>query len=118
MSTQIKATPVILNLTAGQSAFNTLDQGTMVFVEEGAIDLIAQLYIAGLMFPQSIQLRRGQSYCIQATQHCQLQANATAKIALIPPARQSNILWKHVRARAASLKREAFSLLNFCHTKI
>lgn len=118
MSTQIKAGPAILNLTAGQSAFHNLDQGTMIFVEEGAIHLIAQLYIAGLMFPQSIQLRSRQSYCLEATQHYQLQANTTAKIALIPPTRQPNILWKHLRAGAASLKREAVSLLNFCHTKI
>lgn len=104
MSAQSKATPVILNLTAGQSAFNTLDQGTMIVVEEGAIDLIAQIYIAGLMFPQSIQLRCRQSYCIEATQHYQLQANATAKIALIPPTRQPSIPWKYLRARAASLK--------------
>jgi hypothetical protein len=118
MSTQIKTNPVTLNLTAGQSAFHNLDQGTMIIVEEGAVNLLAHLYIAGLMFPQSIQLRSRQSYCIEATQDYQLQANTTTKITLIPPTRHPNIIWKYLRARAASFKREAVNLLIFCHIKI
>jgi hypothetical protein len=119
MSAQIKATPIILRLTAGQSAFHTLDRGTMIIVEDGVIHLKTQLYLAGLMFSHNIKLISGQSYLIEVAQYYQILVNANTKIAVIPPAGYSSKLWVHLISRLAPIRRDASSFLSiFGKTKI
>jgi hypothetical protein len=93
MSAQNATLPEELNLRVGQSAFYTLDQGTMIVVDDGQICLISECYLAETIFPQKIQLANGQSYSIEATLHCQIRANTRAKIRLIPPVKKINKPW-------------------------
>ena len=93
MSTQNATLLQELSLRAGQSAFYTLDQGSIIVVDDGQICLISQFYLAGTIFPQKIQLANGKPYSIEATLYCQIRASTRAKIRLIPPVKKINMTW-------------------------
>jgi malate/lactate dehydrogenase len=114
MSDLHKANTTMLNLTPGQSAFYSLAQGTMIFVESGMVDVRAQLFLAGVIFPQNIRVNGGQSHTVEAGQYCLIQASGEAKIILIPPTSRPNKLWTYLISKATSFfNRHAINLLGF-----
>jgi hypothetical protein len=114
MSDLHKANTTALNLAPGQSAFYSLAQGTRIFVERGTVDLRAQLYLAGVIFPQNIRVNSGQTHAVEATQYYLIQANGKAKIILIPPTSRPNKLWTYLISKATSFfNRHAINFLGF-----
>ena len=114
MSDLHKTNTIALNLAAGQSAFYSLAQGTIIFVESGTVDVRAQLYLAGVIFPQNIRVNSGQSHTVEAGRYYLIQASGKVKIILIPPTSQPNKLWIYLISKAASFfNRHAINFLGF-----
>lgn len=114
MSTLDKKIYQAFSLTIGQSAYYTLEQGSMIVVQGGAIELVTLIYVAQSMVLQAAKIENGQSHLLQTTGVYQMRANGTTTILLIPCDSKSKRGWKRMISWVAAFKiSQAFCLKSF-----